>query len=103
MEDEKIDTLLRAAMAAPTAGNKQPWRFVVINDKSILNEIGENFHTMTMAKGASVAVIMCGDTTATFNGDAKDYWVQDVSAASENLLLAAQCIWEPCGVAYILR
>jgi nitroreductase len=101
VEDEKIDTLLRAAMAAPTAGNKQPWRFVVINDKSILNEIGENFHTMTMAKGASVAVIMCGDTTATFNGDAKDYWVQDVSAASENLLLAAHAmhlgaVW--CGI-----
>lgn len=101
VESEKIDTLLRAAMAAPTAGNKQPWRFVVINDKSILNEIGENFHTMTMAKGASVAVIMCGDTTATFNGDAKDYWVQDVSAASENLLLAAHAmhlgaVW--CGI-----
>ncbi len=101
VEDEKIDTLLRAAMSAPTAGNKQPWRFVVINDKSILNEIGENFHTMTMAKGASVAVIMCGDTTATFNGDAKDYWVQDVSAASENLLLAAHAmhlgaVW--CGI-----
>lgn len=101
VESEKIDTLLQAAMAAPTAGNKQPWRFVVINDKSILNVISENFHTMTMAKDASVAIVMCGDVTATFDGDARDYWIQDVSAASENLLLAAHAmglgaVW--CGI-----
>lgn len=98
---EQIDTLLRAAMAAPTAGNKQPWRFVVINDKATLNAISENFHTMTMAKDASVAVIMCGDVTATFDGDGRDYWIQDVSASSENLLLAAHAmglgaVW--CGI-----
>ena len=98
---EQIDTLLRAAMAAPTAGNKQPWRFVVINDKATLNAISENFHTMTMAKDAAVAVIMCGDVTATFDGDGRDYWIQDVSAASENLLLAAHAmglgaVW--CGI-----
>lgn len=89
---EQMDTLLRAAMAAPTAGNKQPWRFVVINDKSTLDTIAANFPTMTMASKASVAVIMCGDTTATFPGDGRDYWIQDVSAASENLLLAAHAI-----------
>lgn len=89
---EQIDTLLRAAMAAPTAGNKQPWRFVVINDKATLNAISENFHTMTMAKQASVAVVMCGDVTATFDGEGQGYWIQDVSAASENLLLAAHAI-----------
>ena len=98
---EQIDTLLRAAMAAPTAGNKQPWRFVVINDKATLNAISENFHTMTMAKDAAAAVIMCGDVTSTFEGDARDYWIQDVSAASENLLLAAHAmglgaVW--CGI-----
>lgn len=92
VESEKIDTLLRAAMAAPTAGNKQPWRFVVINDKDILDSISDNFHTMTMAKDASFAVVMCGDTTATFSGEARGYWVEDVSAASENLLLAAHAI-----------
>lgn len=99
--EEQVDTLLRAAMAAPTAGNKQPWRFVVINDKAILGTISERFNTMTMAKEASIAVVMCGDTTATFPGDGRDYWVQDVSAASENLLLAAHAmglgaVW--CGI-----
>lgn len=101
VESGKIDTLLRAAMAAPTAGNKQPWRFVVVNDKALLDTISEKFQTMTMAKNASVAVIMCGDTTATFKGDAQAYWIQDVSAASENLLLAAHAmelgaVW--CGI-----
>lgn len=89
---EQIDTLLRAAMAAPTAGNKQPWRFVIINNKKTLKTIGENFNSMSMAKEAALAVIMCGDTTATFPGEGRDYWVQDVSAASENLLLAAHAI-----------
>lgn len=101
VDSTQVDTMLRAAMAAPTAGNKQPWRFVVIDNKETLASISENFQTMTMAKGASVAVIMCADTTATFGGDAKEYWVQDVSAASENLLLAAHAmglgaVW--CGI-----
>lgn len=89
---ETIDTLLRAAMAAPTAGNKQPWRFVVVTDKAILNAISDNFQTMTMARNAAAAVVMCGDVTATFGGEARDYWIEDVSAASENLLLAAHAV-----------
>ncbi|MDE6384478.1 MAG: nitroreductase family protein [Paramuribaculum sp.] len=101
VDSGKIDTLLRAAMAAPTAGNKQPWRFVVIDDRAMLDSIGTNFQTMTMARKASVAVIMCGDLTATFDGDGREYWVQDVSAATENLLLAAHAlglgaVW--CGI-----
>lgn len=101
VEKETIDTLLQAAMAAPSAGNKQPWRFVVIADKNILTSISENFQTMTMARNASVAVIMCGDMSATFDGDGRDYWIEDVSASSENLLLAAHAmglgaVW--CGI-----
>lgn len=101
VSEQQMDTLLKAAMAAPTAGNKQPWRFVVINDKKILKSIAEKFETMTMAEHAPVAVVACGDVTATFDGEGRDYWVQDVSAASENLLLAAHAmglgaVW--CGI-----
>ena len=96
-----VDTLLRAAMAAPTAGNKQPWRFVVITDTTSLNFIADNFGSMKMAAEAQVAVIMCGDVTSTFEGEGSEYWVQDVSAATENLLLAAHAsglgaVW--CGI-----
>ncbi len=89
---EQLDTLLRAAMAAPTAGNKQPWRFVVIDKKELLDSISANFNTMKMAQNAALAIVMCGDVTATFDGEGRDYWIEDVSAASENLLLAAHAI-----------
>lgn len=101
VSDEMVDSLLRAAMAAPTAGNKQPWRFVVIRDTVALNYIADNFDSMKMMRRAKVAVVVCGDTTATFSGAGVDYWIQDTSAATENLLLAAHsfglgAVW--CGV-----
>lgn len=101
VESATVDTLLRAAMAAPTAVNKQPWRFVVINDRSTLNYIAENMGSMKMAANASVAVVLCGDTIAAVPGEGRDYWIQDVSAATENLLLAAHAlrlgaVW--CGI-----
>ncbi len=98
---EAVDSLLRAAMAAPTAGNKQPWRIVVVNDRQKLDYIAENFGSMKMAAEAQLAIVMCGDTTATYDGEGRDYWIEDVSAATENLLLAAHsmglgAVW--CGV-----
>lgn len=101
VEDEKIETMLKAAMAAPSAGNKQPWKFVVVTDRSILSEISSNLHTMTMADKAPLAIVVCGDMDNTFPEDGKDYWVEDASAATENLLLAAHsmglgAVW--CGI-----
>ena len=101
VEDEKMETVLRAAMAAPSAGNKQPWEFVVVRDKAILSEISQHFQTIRMAEHAPLAVIVCGDLNNTFPGDGLDYWVEDTSAATENLLLAAHslglgAVW--CGI-----
>lgn len=101
VEDEKVEKMLRAAMAAPTAGNKQPWRFVVIKDRPILDSISTHFHTMKMAGHAPLAIVVCGDMDSTFPGDGRDYWVEDASAATENLLLAAHsmglgAVW--CGI-----
>lgn len=98
---EQLDTLLRAGMAAPSAANKQPWRFVVVTDKSKLKEIGTNFEYMKQADGAAAAIIACGDLDATFEGVNSGFWIQDVSAASENILLAAHAmglgaVW--CGI-----
>ncbi|MGM9798118.1 MAG: nitroreductase family protein [Parabacteroides sp.] len=101
VEPEKVELLLRAAMAAPSAGNKQPWKFVVIRDRAILRQLAEQFHTLSHAAGAPMAIVVCGDTENVFPGDGRDYWVEDVSAAAENILLAAHglglgAVW--CGI-----
>ncbi len=101
VEDEKVEQLLRAAMAAPSAGDKRPWEFVVITDKEILGEISANIHTSSHAVNAPLVVVVCGDMTKTFPEDGLDYWVEDTSAAAENLLLAAHglglgAVW--CGI-----
>lgn len=101
VEDEKVEKMLRAAMAAPTAGNKQPWRFLIIKDRQTLEAISDHFHTMKMVGHAPLAIVVCGDMDNTFPGDGHDYWVEDTSAATENLLLAAHsmglgAVW--CGI-----
>ncbi|MFI3286336.1 MAG: nitroreductase family protein [Rikenellaceae bacterium] len=91
VEEEKIETMLRAAMAAPTAGNKQPWEFVVITDREILDALPNVAGGMRMAPQAPLAIAVCGVTALTFP-NIPDYWVQDCSAATQNLLLAAHAM-----------
>jgi len=89
VEEEKIETLLRAGMAAPSAVNKQPWHFIVVNDKAVLNQIASLTPNAGMAASAPLAIVVCGNMEKTLDGQARDFWVQDVSAATENILLAA--------------
>lgn len=101
VEKETVEQLLRAAMAAPSAGNKQPWKFVVVQDRETLNAIADNLQSIKMAAKAPLAIVVCGDLTLTFPGDGIDYWIEDTSAATENLLLAAHslglgAVW--CGI-----
>lgn len=80
-----IQEVITAAMSAPSAGNEQPWHFVVINSRKILDEI-PSFHPHSlMIREAPVAILICGDLGLEKH---KGYWVQDCSAATENLLLA---------------
>ena len=92
VEKAKIEKLLRAAMAAPTAVNKQPWHFVVIEDKHILEQIAEEIPTAKMAARAPLAITVCGDMKKALDGEGRDFWIQDASAATENLLLAAHAM-----------
>ena len=85
--DEAVEELLRAAMSAPSAGNQQPWHFVVIRERGILDEIPRYHPYSAMVKEASVAILVCGDLKSERH---KGYWVQDCSAATQNLLIAAQ-------------
>jgi nitroreductase len=84
--DEVVTDLLKAAMSAPSAGNQQAWQFVVINERQVLDEIPAIHPYSRMVKQAPLAVLVCGDMALETN---KGYWVQDCSAATQNLLLAA--------------
>ena len=88
LTDSQIETLLRAGMAAPSAVNKQPWKFVVVKNKPLLRQIADSLPN-TRLSSAVCAIVVCGDMTKTLDGIARDYWIHDCSAATENILLAA--------------
>lgn len=84
--DGVVRQLLEAGMSAPSAGNEQPWQFVVITDRRILDEIPRFHPYAEMLKEASVALLVCGDQRLE---KYKEHWVMDCSAATQNILLAA--------------
>ena len=86
VSDKQVETLLKAAMAAPSAMNSQPWRFVVVNDKEKLASMAELLPYARLDT-APVAIVVCAD----LSGYSK-FWTDDCSAATENLLLAAEAM-----------
>ena len=88
----KVETMLRAAMAAPTAVNKQPWHFVVVNDKQMLAKLAGEGPRGNMLRNAPLAIVVCGDLNKALGGPMREFWIQDASAATENLLLAAHAL-----------
>lgn len=87
--EEDVQTLFRAAMAAPSAGNAQPWHFVRIDDRAILRRIPEVQPHSRMLLSAPLAILVCADPSLEkYSG----FWVEDCSAATENILLAAHAI-----------
>jgi nitroreductase len=91
VEDEKVQLLLEAAMAAPSAVAKDPWRFVVIRQKSLLKELAAALPNGQMLPDAQVGIVVCGDLEAAHDGQLS-YMLQDCSAAIENLLIAAHAL-----------
>ena len=84
--DEQIRQLLEAAMAAPSADNIQPWEFVVVRDPALKGELARTHPWSDMAADAAVVFVVCA------NERASHHWVEDASAATENLLLAATAL-----------
>jgi nitroreductase len=84
-----VTAVLQAGMQAPSAGNQQPWHFVVITDPEIRQAIPAFHPYADMLPEASVAILVCGDLSLErYRG----YWVQDCSAATQNILLAAHAL-----------
>ena len=92
ISEAQLDTLLRAAMAAPSAINKQPWAFIVVTDEAVIAQLGEALPYSRCSNHPAVAIIPCGDLTKAIPGEMANFWINDVSAATENLLLAAHAM-----------
>ena len=87
--EELVENILKAGMAAPSAGNQQPWEYIVLTEREILDKVPEINEYAQMAKEAHLAILVCGDTgREKFAG----YWVVDCSAAVQNMLLAAHAL-----------
>jgi len=84
--DQVVEELLEAAMSAPSAHNKQPWHFILIDDRKILDEISRIHPWASMLRKAPLAILVCGDLQVD-NG--LGFWVLDCAAATQNILLAA--------------
>lgn len=90
---EQVDTLLRAAMAAPSGRDMRPWKFVVVDDKSVLDTLRRLLPYAKMLDQAPLAIAVCGDLGITDDkGNPSANWTFDCSAATENLLLAAEAM-----------
>ncbi|MEN6519095.1 MAG: nitroreductase family protein [Methanospirillum sp.] len=98
VDDATVRALLAAAMQAPSAANEQPWQFVVIDDRAALGAIPEFSPYARWARDAPLGILVCADTRSL---PFPFFWVQDCSAATQNLLLAAHAlglgaVWTGC-------
>lgn len=89
VSDADVETLLRAAMAAPSAGNQQSWRFVVVRDPEVRERLATATPYSSPIGRAPLGFVVLAETTGAKH---EGYWVQDCAAAVENLLLAAHSI-----------
>lgn len=90
VEQEKVDILLRAAMQAPSACNKQPWEFLVLDDEKIIDSIAPIDKHYELAAKAPLAIIVLGNEKTTYRGENGLAWYpEDLSASIQNILLQA--------------
>jgi nitroreductase len=92
--EETLHLLMKAAMAAPSGNNSQPWEFVIVRDPKIKEELSRVHSWVYMVADAPAAIVVMGDRGS-------EWWADDCAAATENLLLAAAnlglgTVW--CGI-----
>lgn len=86
VSEEDVESLLKAAMAAPSASDRKPWHFVVVTDKSVLKALADAHPYGKMISTAEVGIAVCGAPAIS------DWWVQDCAAATENILIAVEAL-----------
>lgn len=87
LAEDEIFALLKAGMAAPSATNRRPWEFIVVTDSRRLARLRRGL--IFGKHNTPAAIVVCGDMRRAIPGPGKGFWVQDCSAAAENILLAA--------------
>jgi len=87
--DGDIDLIIKAGMYAPSANNKRPWHFIIIDDREVMNKIMKAHPYAAMLRDASHAIVVCGDLK---KQNAPGYYLLDCSAATQNVLLAAHAL-----------
>ncbi len=88
----EVTKLLAAGMAAPSAVNMQPWMFEIVDRRELLDALAEKLPYAKMLKNAPLAILVCGDLRKTLDQREREYWVEDCSAAAQNILLAAHAL-----------
>ena len=86
VEEDKIDAILKAGMAAPSGMDRRPWEFIVVTNRGALDSMAAKLPYAKMLAEAPLAIVVCGDTTLS------SYWYLDCSAATQNVLLAAEAL-----------
>ncbi len=84
-----LELILRAGMSAPSAGNEQPWHFIIIRDRHTLQELSATHRYAEMVAHASLSILVCADMSVVKH---VDYWPQDCAAATENMLIAVHSL-----------
>lgn len=87
VREEQVKILLEAGMNAPSANNRQPWHFIVVDERQKLNAIMEVHPYSKMLAQAPLAIVVCADTARS-----ERYWQQDCAAATQNILLASRAL-----------
>jgi len=89
---ENLEMLLKAAMAAPSGRNQQPWTFIAITGNAVLKKLAEGLPYAKMLTQAGAAIVVCGYSAPHERPYSKDLWEQDCAAATQNILLAAEAM-----------
>jgi len=92
VESSLLMTLIKAAMAAPSARNRQPWAFIAVTGRSVMDQLACGLPKTKMLYKAGAAIVVCGDSSVDLQEGAADLWYVDAAACSENILLTAQAM-----------
>ncbi|WP_106830681.1 nitroreductase family protein [Parabacteroides pacaensis] len=87
VEEEKVELLLRAGMASPSARDLRPWEFIVIKNRPTLDSLAAALPFGKMLAQAPLAIVVCGDTVRS-----ERLWVEDCAMVAQNILLAAESL-----------